>query len=66
MRIAKMHGTTGKVIDACAEYETIGTVEELQALKEKSVKGLLLPAPLDGVEQFTLDGKTWWVRKEFT
>ena len=65
MRIAKMHGTVGKAIDACAEYESIGTVEELQALKEKSEKGLLLPAPLDGVEQFTLDGETWWVRKEF-
>lgn len=55
-----------EILNELKQYRAIGTVDELQALKEKSEKGLLLPAPLDGVEQFTLDGKTWWVRKEFT
>lgn len=34
--LAKKHGTVGKVIDACAEYESIGTIEELQDLKRKN------------------------------
>ena len=33
--LAKKHGTVGKAIDACAEYEAIGTVEECRAAVEK-------------------------------
>lgn len=34
--LAKKHGTVGKAIDSCAEYEAIGTVGEFKALKEKA------------------------------
>lgn len=33
--LAKKHGTIGKVIEACAEYEEIGTVEECREAAEK-------------------------------
>nr|DAM77001.1 MAG TPA: hypothetical protein [Caudoviricetes sp.] len=35
IKLAKIHGTVGQVIDACAEYEEIGTVEECRAAVEK-------------------------------
>ncbi len=35
MRLAKQHGIIGNVIDKCAEYEAIGTVEECRAAMEK-------------------------------
>ena len=33
--LAKKHGTIGEMIDECAEYESIGTVEELRKAVEK-------------------------------
>ena len=33
--LAKKHGTIGEMIDECAEYEAIGTVEECRESKEK-------------------------------
>lgn len=33
--LAKNHGTIGEVIDECAEYEAIGTVEECRKAVEK-------------------------------
>lgn len=35
MRLVKAHGTIGRVIDSCAEYEEIGTVEECREAVEK-------------------------------
>ena len=35
MRLVKAHGTIGQVIDSCAEYEEIGTVEECREAVEK-------------------------------
>lgn len=37
MKLAKMHGTIGQVIDKCAEYEEIGTVEECREAMEKQI-----------------------------
>lgn len=37
LRLVKKHGTVGKAIEACAEYEDIGTVEELKKIKEKDI-----------------------------
>lgn len=34
-RLAKKHSTIGKVIEECAAYEEIGTVEEFRTLKDK-------------------------------
>ena len=33
--LAKKHGTIGEMIDECAEYEAIGTVEECRESREK-------------------------------
>ena len=33
--LAKKHGTIGEMIDECAEYEVIGTVEECREAVEK-------------------------------
>ena len=33
--LAKKHGTIGEMIDECAEYESIGTVEECREAREK-------------------------------
>lgn len=33
--LAKKHGTIGEMIDECAEYESIGTVEECREAMEK-------------------------------
>lgn len=35
LSLAKKHGTIGQVIDSCAEYESLGTVEELREAMEK-------------------------------
>lgn len=35
MKLAKKHGTVGRVIDVCADYEEIGTVEECQEAIEE-------------------------------
>ncbi len=35
LQLVKKHGTVGKAIDACAEYEGIGTVEECREAMEK-------------------------------
>lgn len=35
LRLVKMCGTVGKVIEECAEYEEIGTPEECRAAMEK-------------------------------
>lgn len=35
-RLAKKHSTIGKVIEECADYEEIGTVEEFRKLKDKN------------------------------
>lgn len=35
MRLVKSHGTIGQVINSCAEYEEIGTVEECRKAVEK-------------------------------
>lgn len=35
LRLVKKHGTVGKAIEACAEYEGIGTVEECRAAMKK-------------------------------
>ena len=35
MRLVKAHGTIGQVIDSCAEYEAIGTVDECREAMEK-------------------------------
>ena len=36
--LAKKHGTIGEMIDECAEYEAIGTVEECWEVMEKLTK----------------------------
>lgn len=36
--LAKKHGTIGEMIDECAEYESIGTVEEFRKAVEKLSK----------------------------
>lgn len=38
MRLVNAHGTIGQVIDSCAEYEEIGTVEECREAVEKLLK----------------------------
>lgn len=38
LQLAKKHGTVGKAIEACAEYEGIGTVEECRAAVEKQIR----------------------------
>lgn len=38
LRIAKLHGTIGKVIEACEEYESIGTVEDVRDVVENFEK----------------------------
>lgn len=35
LRLVKKHGTVGKTIEECAEYEAIGTVEECRAAMKK-------------------------------
>lgn len=35
LRLVKKHGTVGKAIEACTEYEGIGTVEECREAMEK-------------------------------
>lgn len=35
LRLVKKHGTVGKTIEECAEYEEIGTVEECREAMEK-------------------------------
>ena len=35
INLAKKHGTIGEMIDECAEYEAIGTVEECRESREK-------------------------------
>lgn len=35
VRLSKNHGTIGQVIDVCAEYEEIGTVEECRDAVER-------------------------------
>lgn len=35
LQLVKKHGTVGKAINACAEYEGIGTVEECREAMEK-------------------------------
>lgn len=34
IKLAKMHGTIGEVIDECVAYEELGTVDELQKALE--------------------------------
>lgn len=34
-RIIRRHGTIGKALDTCAEYETIGTLEECREARER-------------------------------
>ena len=47
--LAKKHGTIGEMIDECAEYEEIGTVEECrEALEELSKAEKALNAILSG------------------
>lgn len=41
LRLVKKHGTVGKTIEECAEYEEIGTVEECRAAMEKQRKKLV-------------------------
>ena len=44
IKLAKIHGTVGQVIDACAEYEEIGTVEECRAaVKKQTAKKMESP-----------------------
>lgn len=38
--LAKKHGTIGQVIDSCAEYEAIGTVEECRSARERQRKAI--------------------------
>ena len=41
--LAKKHGTIGEMIDECAEYESIGTVEEcLEAIEKQRPKKCIL------------------------
>lgn len=37
LKLARMHGTVGKAIEACAEYEKIGTVEECRSSMERHI-----------------------------
>lgn len=37
LRLVKKHGTVGKTIEACAEYEEIGTVEEFRTSMERHI-----------------------------
>ena len=41
LQLVKKHGTVGKTIEACAEYEGIGTVEECRAAMEKQRRKLV-------------------------
>ena len=41
LRLVKKHGTVGKTIEECAEYEAIGTVEECRAAMEKQRKKIV-------------------------
>lgn len=41
LRLVKMCGTVGKVIEECAEYEEIGTVEECREAMEKQKRKLV-------------------------
>lgn len=41
LRLVKKHGTVGKTIEACAEYEGIGTVEECREAMEKQKRKLV-------------------------
>ena len=41
LQLAKKHGTVGKAIEACAEYEGIGTVEECREAMEKQRRKLV-------------------------
>lgn len=34
-RIIRRHGTIGKALDTCAEYEAIGTLEECREARER-------------------------------
>lgn len=45
--LAKKHGTIGEMIDECAEYEAIGTVEECRESREKQMpkKPVCKPKP---------------------
>lgn len=38
LRLVKKHGTVGKAIEECAEYEEIGTVEECRAAMKKKLE----------------------------
>ena len=38
MRLVNAHGTIGQVIDSCAKYEEIGTVEECREAVEKQIQ----------------------------
>lgn len=48
------------VMERIEEYDA--KCEELAKYKQLEENGLILPAPLNGVDRFTLDGNTWWVR----
>lgn len=41
LRLVKKHGTVGKTIEECAEYEEIGTVEECREAMEKQKRKLV-------------------------
>ena len=41
--LAKKHGTIGEMIDECAEYESIGTVEKCREAVEKQKPKRLIP-----------------------
>lgn len=55
LRLAKKHGTIGRVIDSCAELEEIGTAEEFRKLKEEYTETLLKDGQLL-YQQGILDG----------
>lgn len=40
--LAKKHSTIGQVIDSCAEYEAIGTVEECREARERQIPKKLI------------------------
>ena len=50
---------TGKIYLYSNDADVIGRVADLEDLEEQGLL-LRLPAPLDGVESFSLDGKKTW------
>lgn len=57
-------GDSGMLLEPC-EMESRHSrmaITKLATYEDADEKGMILPAPLDGVESFSLDGKTTWFK----